>query len=94
MIGQVHPLGNRAIFDNCSNTTIHSAPMKYCYTCKEPTDVGNESPYMNVLPGMNESDDVDWVNLASTSIGPFGSVKCGVHMDFGFFALFLIWYCP
>ncbi len=30
------------------------------------TDVGEASPYMDVLPGMAESDNVDWVHLAAT----------------------------
>ena len=66
LTGQVHPLGSRAILENRSDTTVHSAPLRYCYTCREETDEGKDSPYMNVLPGMDTSDDVDWVHLAAT----------------------------
>ncbi|MCO5603792.1 hypothetical protein L7F22_057944 [Adiantum nelumboides] len=64
--GRVNPLGKRFIIDNLSNTTIHSAPLKYCHTCKKDTGVGEISPYLDVLPGMDESDNVDWVHLVAT----------------------------
>ena len=35
---KVHPLGGRAIIDNRLDTTAHSAPLKYCYTCRKETD--------------------------------------------------------
>ncbi|MCO5602784.1 hypothetical protein L7F22_056922 [Adiantum nelumboides] len=64
--GRMHPLGKRFIIDNRSDTTIHSAPLKYCHTCKKDTDVGENPPYLDILPGMDESDNVDWVHLAAT----------------------------
>lgn len=63
---KVHPLGGRAIIDDRSDTTVHSAPLKYCYTCRTESDNEQDSPYMDVLPGMTESDNVDWVHLAET----------------------------
>ena len=64
--GKVHPLGGKTIIDNRSDTTVHSAPLQYCYTCREDTDTQPNSPYMDVLPGMIESDNVDWIHLAAT----------------------------
>ncbi|MCO5552331.1 hypothetical protein L7F22_005842 [Adiantum nelumboides] len=64
--GRIHPLGKKFIIDNRSDTTIHSAPLKYCHTCKKDTDVGENPPYLDILPEMDESDNVDWVHLAAT----------------------------
>ncbi|MCO5593463.1 hypothetical protein L7F22_047477 [Adiantum nelumboides] len=64
--GRVYPLGKRFIIDNQSDTTIHSAPLKYCHTCKKNIDVGENPPYLDILPGMDESDNVDWVHLTAT----------------------------
>lgn len=66
LTGQVHPLGSREIFENCSDTIVHSAPLKYCYTCKEDTNVRSDSPYLNVLPRMDTSHDANQVHLAPT----------------------------
>ncbi|RYA73452.1 hypothetical protein DD595_24980, partial [Enterobacter cloacae complex sp. 4DZ3-17B2] len=46
--GKVHPLGSKTIIDHRSDTTVHSAPLQYCYTCKKDTDIGQDSPYMDV----------------------------------------------
>ncbi|MCO5586497.1 hypothetical protein L7F22_040437 [Adiantum nelumboides] len=62
----MHPLGKNFIIDNRSDTTIHSAPLKYCHTCKKNTDVGENPPYLDILLGTDESDNVDWVHLAGT----------------------------
>lgn len=65
MTGKFHPLGDKSTIDNCSNTTIHSTPL-YCYTCRKETDTEQDTPYMDVLPGMTESNNVNWVHLAPT----------------------------
>ena len=41
---RVYFLGIRASIHNCSNKTIHSAPLKNFYICKESPNVGKNLP--------------------------------------------------